>query len=1430
MKALRGFLLLAACVVAASAQTGYVNGQAARGEVGQPTFLGGFGNTYTEGTTGTAQNIISAAQGVAATPNLLFVADSSILVPQGSGNNNRVLIFNSGAFPGPHADLTGDQPNRCPLCFFNAINVLGQPNYTTATLVSAAANTLNTPTAVATDGTILAIADTNNNRVLIYNEIPTSIQQNADLVLGQANFTTVAPDSAVTASSMSGPQGVWIQNGKLFVADTQNSRVLIWNSIPTSNNQPADIVLGEANFTSRYVAPASGSVPAANTLYDPVSVSSDGTRLYVTDLGNNRVLIWNSIPTTNQQAADVELGQLNMTSSVSNDNTRLCAQSGTDSSGNPTYPNICANTLSYPRFALSDGTRLYIADGGNDRILVYAAIPTVSNTPADNVLGQPDFTDDFVSDQTQLITSTTVSNNSSAGTVRTPTSLAWDGTNLWVADPYDLRVLYFTPGDSNLLLPNNAVLNAASLQIHAEGFVVLALAAAGDSITAGNTVTVTIAGTGYTYTVVSGDTLETIVAGLVKVINNSNSGAGDPNAIAHAAGSGTLALQAIAAGAAGNSVTLAASVSSGATITATASEDELTGGNGATLAPGTLVVINAPSGVNFSPDGQSHSDTDTPLDLTYEGIQVYVDGIPCPIAYVNPDQIRVQIPFQLYNTSIAQATNSASLYVRKINADGSVSASNAIALIIVDANPGIFSLNNGTPPTVMAFHANDHATAVVSVDGTIQAGDTATVTVGGNAYTYTVVSTDTLTSVETALVNMINDDPKVTASASGQFNRITLTARTAGLAGVGITVAGSVSSGADIIITAFNATTCCVNTVGAPVTTSNPAIPSELIDIFATGLGVVGDDNSNLIDVIEGQPYTGAQPNSALSTVSATMNGTTAQVISGGFQPNAIGLYQVTLQIPSSATSNNQTELYIAQNAYISNIVTIPVTTYLPALINLGPVVVAPGATTGSTTVYLQATNPANVLIGSPTGVLFCSATGYGSCQTGNWVTEGMTFYLVDAGTGAVLSEAIAHLTSAQATLSANPNPIINDGSGLGVTTITVNANVPVNIYVGNTVFCGPLTTGACVTGKWVTNGMTFTAIQQGTTNVLATLSVVERNATGFLTIPPVGNDGSGYGVATVSFVADVGADLYVGSTEFCNFNGATSGACTTGKWVTQGMVFNVVNHTSGAVIGSAAATLVPAAGSIVLFPNPIVESDSTGLVYANFTTTSNIAASVYIGQTLLCNVPIGTSSCSTGKYVRNGTVFSLVDPFNNQVIATATAQVVPPPPPSGTLSIPGNPFVPDGNGLATVVIDYTSSVNANIYVGSTLFCSAPAGSGSCQTGEWVHEGMVFTLVDAANNATLATATAYVFADGTLNLSPNPIASSNGFGSTVVNYWSNVAADIYVGSTLFCSAPAGSGSCATGPWVTNGLVFRLIDRANGATLATTAAQVTSSGN
>jgi hypothetical protein len=120
---------------------------------------------------------------------------------------------------------------------------------------------------------------------------------------------------------------------------------------------------------------------------NPVAVTSDGQRLYVTDLGYNRVLIWNTIPTANQAPADVAVGQPDLHSSLSNNSLRLCVPSGTDSNGAPQFPFSCNATLSFPRCALSDGTRLFIADGGNDRVLIYSRIPTDSGDRADYVVG-----------------------------------------------------------------------------------------------------------------------------------------------------------------------------------------------------------------------------------------------------------------------------------------------------------------------------------------------------------------------------------------------------------------------------------------------------------------------------------------------------------------------------------------------------------------------------------------------------------------------------------------------------------------------------------------------------------------------------------------------------------------------------------------------------------------------------------------------------------------------------------------------------------------------------------------------------------------------------------------------------------------------------------------------------------------------------------
>ena len=40
--------------------------------------------------------------------------------------------------------------------------------------------------------------------------------------------------------------------------------------------------------------------------------------MYVADLGQNRVLVWNNIPTTNGAAADLAIGQPDLVSAIDN--------------------------------------------------------------------------------------------------------------------------------------------------------------------------------------------------------------------------------------------------------------------------------------------------------------------------------------------------------------------------------------------------------------------------------------------------------------------------------------------------------------------------------------------------------------------------------------------------------------------------------------------------------------------------------------------------------------------------------------------------------------------------------------------------------------------------------------------------------------------------------------------------------------------------------------------------------------------------------------------------------------------------------------------------------------------------------------------------------------------------------------------------------
>ncbi len=923
--------LLAGAFSAFSAPPPFVNNQAARALIGQ--------NEFTQLATTAANNIIGSDSGIAFDPvnNYLWESSGNLIgLPY---VDNRVLGFSLGQIPDAYADLStyGGPSSSCNLCGFPASVVLGQVDFASTTggrsqvAGSTSAGSMSTPTAVATDGHYLVVVDTGNDRVLLWNTVPLSSNAPPDVVLGQPDFTTLNDPTAISASSFRGPQGAWIQNGRLFVADTGNNRVLIWNSIPTRNNQPADLVLGQSSFTSNTAPPVNANaqpVAAANLLWNPMSVtvSPDGTHLFVADFAYNRVLIWNSIPTQNQQPADVEVGQKDMTGSTSDDVNNLCSSSNDA---------LCEKTLNQPRFALSDGTRLFIADSGNDRVLVYNTIPTTNAAAADAVLGQPDFISDVRQPNSSTITQF-VSNVGAVNTTPTPTSLAWDGKNLYVADPTDSRILVFTPGD--IAVPGNELLNNASETVRQEGLIVLSgKAVSGDTVTA--TISVNGNSTNYTYTIKSGDTLTNVVTGVVNAINANS---GDPYVTAQSSNvPDTVLLFAKSSSADLNTIGYSASTSNATDITTATAGTYLTGGTSSTLAPGTLFEIDDPSG-SLSSGGlvdfpfQAASTTQIVPTImkgpagTKSSVEVFVDGFAVPVLSASPTQVVAQVPYSFINTSTDTVDRtSISIYLRSVRKDGSVLITSPAPAAFTDANPGLYAAANATEPrpALGAMHQAGNPSVTVTLSGTITAGNSVSITVAGTAYSHTVTSSDSLNTIAQALASQINSSGNSSVTATAGANAtVLISARQSGSAGVGVSVTAAVGGSSPTETAATStASTCCATSGTGLVTVSNPAVANEVITFLATGLGAVADSAGNLISVPVGTPYSGPQPNTAGQLVNSTVNGGGTTVTSAGLPGGAIGVYQVQVQMPGSLPTTGVVPVYIAQGAFISNTVTVPV-------------------------------------------------------------------------------------------------------------------------------------------------------------------------------------------------------------------------------------------------------------------------------------------------------------------------------------------------------------------------------------------------------------------------------------------------------------------------------------------------------------------------
>lgn len=224
--------------------------------------------------------------GVAFSPTgQLVVADSE---------NHRVLVWSG--LPTRH----GQAPDL----------VLGQQNFTHCAPndadqdgvqdTASTAHTLNRPRGVWTDGTRLVISDTYNSRVLVWNTFPTRHFQPADTVLGQSDFTLSSPndddqngsvDATPSARTLHTPWTVASNGVQLAVSDTNNHRVLIWNRMPTASFQPADVVLGQGDFTRSQAHDTNqdgvpDATPSAYTVSGPAGLLFHGNRLVVVQDGD----------------------------------------------------------------------------------------------------------------------------------------------------------------------------------------------------------------------------------------------------------------------------------------------------------------------------------------------------------------------------------------------------------------------------------------------------------------------------------------------------------------------------------------------------------------------------------------------------------------------------------------------------------------------------------------------------------------------------------------------------------------------------------------------------------------------------------------------------------------------------------------------------------------------------------------------------------------------------------------------------------------------------------------------------------------------------------------------------------------------------------------------------------------------------------------
>ncbi len=256
----------------------------------------------------------------------------------------------------------------------------------------------------------LFVNDRLNHRVLIFNTIPQDATALPDVVLGQADFASGTANAGVGTSAVGFNENVHMSvcsNGKMFVSDRNNNRVLVYNRVPTANGTAADFVIGQPDFVTNTAA------TTATGLNHPYATYCMADKLFVIEQGNHRILVFDPIPTATNPVATYVIGQPDMFTGTSG---------------------CTAGKLNSPYEILRHGDTFFIADGGNQRVLEFDTIPAVTGVTATAVLGQTTFTSCLQNKGNAL---------PSDSSLAFPNALAAKGNLLAVSDHTNNRTMFF---------------------------------------------------------------------------------------------------------------------------------------------------------------------------------------------------------------------------------------------------------------------------------------------------------------------------------------------------------------------------------------------------------------------------------------------------------------------------------------------------------------------------------------------------------------------------------------------------------------------------------------------------------------------------------------------------------------------------------------------------------------------------------------------------------------------------------------------------------------------------------------------------------------------------------------------------------------------------------------------------------------------------